>query len=289
MIAGNTHVDDLKRRHPEWEPWLTVIQEVLREIENPKWDAVVPVYSGAQQSKVPLLHGATLTLDRNALRLLFNQLVTIAGRSGTVKLATLQPALYANLDISRLFSLSVTHDRSRIKEIAAGIGADADAFLAVVDLLPLPFLQACYRRWASSIPENWMEGYCPACGAWPAFAEVRGIERSRYFRCGRCGGAWQTHCLFCPYCGTTDHKELVSLVPEKSGANSVIDACKHCLGYVKSFTRLQGSPPASTLLDDLASAHLDVAAVEQGYRRPQGAGYVLAVTVAENGQVQILV
>jgi len=94
--------------------------------------------------------------------------------------------------------------------------------------------------------------------------------------------------LFCPYCGITDHEELVSLVPERSGANSVIEACKHCLGYVKSFTLLQGSQPTKVLLDDLASVDLDVAAVEQGYRRPQGAGYALAAMVMGDGQMKIL-
>ena len=79
-----------------------------------------------------------------------------------------------------------------------------------------------------------------------------------------------------------DHQELVSLVPEKSGSNSVIDACKHCFGYVKTFTTLQGSPPAQVFLEDLASAHLDVAALEQGYKRPEGAGYSLNVTWTEN-------
>jgi FdhE protein len=127
-----------------------------------------------------------------------------------------------------------------------------------------------------------MEGYCPVCGAWPALAEVRGIERSRYLRCGRCGGQWQAHLLFCPYCGTTDHREQISLVPENS-SKSAIDACKRCLGYVKTFTTLQGSPPAKVILDDLASVELDVAAAAQGYKRPEGAGYSLNVTVTESG------
>ena len=80
-----------------------------------------------------------------------------------------------------------------------------------------------------------------------------------------------------------DHEELVSLVPEKSGSNSVIDACKHCLGYVKTFTTLQASPAAKVMLDDLATVDLDVAALEQGYKRPQGTGYSLNVTVTDNG------
>lgn len=45
-------------------------------------------------------------------------------------------------------------------------------------------------------------------------------------------------------------------------ANGVIDAGKRCLGYVKTFTKLKGSPPAKVLFDDLASVDYDVAAVE---------------------------
>jgi FdhE protein len=83
-----------------------------------------------------------------------------------------------------------------------------------------------------------------------------------------------------------DHNELVSLVPENSGSNAVIDACKRCLGYVKTFTMLQGSPPARVLLDDLGSVELDVAALEQGYKRPQGNGYWLNVTVSNNSALR---
>ena len=77
-----------------------------------------------------------------------------------------------------------------------------------------------------------------------------------------------------------DHEGLVSLVPE-TGASRVIEACKRCLGYVKAFTTLEGSAPEKVILDDLASVDLDVAAVEQGYKRPQGPGYILDVTITD--------
>ena len=282
MTAIDTGLQDLKRRHPEWEPWLAVIQEILSEAANPKWDAVVPVRTEAQQDKVPLLAGVTLGLEKSSVRRVLEQLIRIAYRSGTPKMATLEPTLHAELDILTLFKMSLCQDTDRIGETAAFVGADSEAFQAVVALLPVPFLQACNRRWTPSIAKSWVEGYCPVCGAWPAFTEVRGIERNRYFRCGRCGGEWQSHCLYCPYCSMNDHRELVSLVPEKSGSNSVIDACKRCFGYVKTFTKLQGSPPAKVMLDDLATVDLDVAALEQGYKRPQGAGYSFDVTVTDN-------
>ena len=281
MTAIEAGLKDLRRQHPEWEPWLAVVQEVLSETVNPEWDSLVPIPSESQQSKVPVLADITLTLERRSIRHLLEKLVLIAHRSGTSAMASLEPALHRDLDLFDLFKASLYLDRDRLRDIAAHLGADSEAFQAVTALLPLPLLHACNRRWASSRSPSWTEGYCPICGAWPAFSEVRGIERSRYFRCGRCGGEWQARALFCPYCGMTDHNELVSLVPEKSGSNSVIDACKRCLGYAKTFTILQGSPPAKILLDDLATTHLDVAALEQGYKRPEGTGYSLDITLTE--------
>ena len=278
-MATDSGLQDLKRQHPEWEPWLAVVQVILSEIADPKWDAAVPVEVAPQKGKVPLLAGAALSLDPSSIGRMFEQLMRIASRSGAAKMATLQAIAYAKLDVLAIFRASLNHDLEGMKEMASDVSADPEAFHAVGALVSIPFLQACNRALARSIAVSWTEGYCPLCGAWPAFAEVRGIERSRYFRCGRCGAEWQAHCLFCPYCSMTDHKELASLVPEQNGARSVIDACNRCLGYVKAFTKLQGSPPAKVMVDDLATVDLDIAALEQGYRRPEGLGYSLDVIV----------
>jgi FdhE protein len=283
MTAVEAGLQALERRHPEWKPWLAVIQEVLAETANPKWDAVVPGRSERQGSKIPLLADAIVRLDEPVVGRLLDQLLRIAGRSGSPKLASLEPARRAGFDPLTLFEASLCQQSDRLEQAAALLHADPEALQAIAALVPVPFLHACNRRWASLKSESWMEGYCPICGAWPTFAEVRGIERSRYFRCGRCAGEWQAHCLFCPYCGMTDHRELASLVPGKSGASGVIDACKRCLGYVKTFTTLQGTPPTRILLDDLATVDFDIAALEQGYRRPTGAGYQLNLTVTANG------
>jgi FdhE protein len=199
-------------------------------------------------------------------------------------MSSLKAALHADLEWAPLFTASLSQDSDRINEIAAVSGADADALHAVIALLPVPFLHACNRRWASSISASWVEGYCPVCGSWPAFAEVRGIERNRYFRCGRCGGEWHARALYCPYCAMSDHDELVTLVPEKVGSNAVIDACQRCLGYVKTFTRLQGCSPGAVMLEDLASVDLDVAAIEHGFARSPGPGLALEITVTDKGR-----
>jgi FdhE protein len=283
MMGFDAGLQELRREHPEWGPWLAVVEEILRETATSNWDALVPMRAEAQRSKIPLLAGANLTVEKNSVRGLLERLIRVGSQTGTSKMASLKTVLRADLDAIALFTAALCQDRHGIKELSAIPGIDGEAFQAVAVLVAVPFLQACNRRWSASIPEGWMEGYCPVCGAWPAFAEVRGIERSRHFRCGRCGGEWQAHCLFCPYCSITDHEQLVSLIPEKTGSSSIIEACRRCLGYVKTFTTLQRTAPMNVMLKDLASAALDVAAVEQGYRRPDGSGYALAVTARDSG------
>lgn len=277
----DTDVQDLGRQRPEWQPWLAVVQQVLRETADTRWDSVIPDRAEPLESKAPLLAGALIAIETTWLRRWTQQLIGTASRSGTEKMATLKGVIHETTDIISLFKASLRLDESALNQIAVSCDADQEAFQAVIALLPVPFLHACNRRWAHSLPQGWVEGYCSVCGAWPAVAEVRGIERSRYFRCGRCAGEWQVNCLVCAYCGMTDHEQLVSLVPEQGGTTRVIEACKRCLGYVKTFTTLQATPAARVMLDDLASVDLDIAAVEHGYKRPHGPGYRFDVTVVD--------
>ncbi len=280
MTAPAAALAGLRSQRPEWAPWLAIVEATLREAGHRGWDAAVPTVTHASISGPPLLAGARVTVDVRAVRDLLRGLIGIASRSGTPHLATLRAVLDADPDPVSLFKASVCHDTVAIADLATSCGADAGALDAAIALIGVPFLQACNRRWAETISPGWREGYCPVCGTWPAFAEVRGIERTRVFRCGRCGGGWHARPLRCPYCRQDDHHALASFVPERGGSNAVIEACTSCLGYVKTFTRLQSCAPEMVMLDDLASVHLDVAALEQGHARPSGPGHPLDVAVA---------
>jgi FdhE protein len=277
MTATLATLHDLKRQRPEWRPWLAVVEEILRAGRS-GWDAAVPSPVRLNEAGLPLLAGATVSVDARSVSRLLKQLVRVAARAGTSQLASLEAALTRDVDVVKLFNASLWQDTRSIATLAALTPAHPDAFQAVVALLAVPFLHACNRLWAEAIPEAWIHGYCPVCGSWPAFAEVRGIERRRYYRCGRCGGEWHASALSCPYCATIDHQDLVALVPANgSGSRGAIDACTRCLGYVKTFTTLQGCSPDAVMLEDLATVALDVAALEHGYVRPQGSGYTFGL------------
>jgi FdhE protein len=277
--VNQASVDRLKQQRPEWAPWLEVVHEILRETKERRWESAVPEEPPSHALDAPLLSEASLVVDPASIRRLLRRLVGVASRGGTPKMSTLEAAVQQDIDLGALFQAAISQDHQRVRPLAAASGADAEALEAVAALLPVPFLQACNARWASAIAGSWIAGYCPVCGSWPAFAEVRGIERSRHFRCGRCGGEWHAQLLRCAYCDNHDHDEFVSLVPEKAGAGAAIEACMRCRGYVKVFTRLQGCGAASVIIEDLESVDFDLAAIDEGYERPPGPGRHLNVTV----------
>jgi len=273
--------EDLTRRRPEWRPWIALVEEVRREAETHRWDAAVPRAPAAQPA-VPLLHGVSVSLDSRTARQFFAHLLRTAAHNGTPKMTTLRTVFQRGVDEAPLLAASVRQDAAGVAGVADACGADAEALQAVVALFAVPFLHACRRSWTSVPRLNWMESYCPTCGSWPAFAEVRGIERTRYLRCGRCGDEWDAPLLRCPYCGATDHERLATLVPEAATPHA-IEVCRDCRGYLKTFTKLQGCHPSTVMLEDLASVDLDLAAVSLGYKRPEGTGYSLEITVANAG------
>ena len=280
-LVPSSNLEDLGQRYPEWKPWLTVVESVVHETDNSKWDTFAPGSVEAAPNRVPALAGAIIIVDPAEIRSWIVGLIRIAAQSGAPNMTTMKSLTRAHLNEVGLFRASLCCDIQQIAELASALDVAADALQAVSALIPMPFLHACNRRLSPTQAQGWMEGYCPICGGWPAFTEMRGIERSRYSRCGRCAAEWPVQCLSCTYCGTTDHNELISLRPENASLTWMIDACNRCLGYLKTFTTLQATPAPRIILDDLASVEFDVAALEEGYHRPQGTGYKIDVQVVE--------
>ena len=278
MMGAASALDTLKRDRPEWTPWLSVVADVCEQMSDPVWDATVPAPARASQQGVPFLSNAAISLPPDLLRRSLIRLIERASACGSV-MATLDRLPNDESFALVLFAASVSQDRDVVQATAATIDADVEALDAVTALWCIPFLQACHRQWAAVSPENWIAPYCPICASRPAFVEVRGIERTRHARCGRCGAAWYARRLPCVYCDNRDHEQLLSLVPQSGAPTNVIEACTKCRGYIKTFTRLQGCAPESAYVEDLASVGLDVAALDAGYTRPRAAGYPLAVTV----------
>jgi FdhE protein len=59
-----------------------------------------------------------------------------------------------------------------------------------------------------------------------------------------------------------------------------VEICRTCNGYLKALTTMRSLAPWAVLLDDVTTVHLDVVALERGYRRPERPGYALQARLA---------
>src|SRR5882724_1674658 len=129
--VSNDRLRDLGREFPEWRPWLTLIEEVLRETRDAKWEACVPEPPASQESTVPLLAGAKLALEITAVSRWFERLLQTAYRSGAPKMSTLDRIQQKRLHTADLFTFSLCQNGQGLQETAIGLGVDADALQAV--------------------------------------------------------------------------------------------------------------------------------------------------------------
>ena len=113
------------------------------------------------------------------------------------------------------------------------------------------------------------------------------MELAQWLRCSACASGWRSQRLFCPYCANEDYHQLGSLAVEGE-PRFRISICEHCHGYLKVENAFDPSPPELLALDDVASVHLDVAAIERGYHRPGGTGFSIELALPEADWVEEL-
>jgi FdhE protein len=283
-MSAVSRLDTLAGARPEWRAWLRVVREVVAELSDPAWDADPPdppdPAPGADRA--PLLAGAALRPDGRAVARLLDRLTGMAREQHLHALAgDADPARRTPADEAlQVFLAAVNGDHAALDRRASRLDASAEGFRALARLLPMPYLHASARRWAAGQRAGWSQGYCPVCGAWPAFAEVRGVDRARHLRCGTCGAGWPMPVLACTYCAATDHDTLGTLVVDGGTSRCTLDVCRRCSGYLKSFTTLQATPSDELLAVDLESVEFDLVAVERGHLRPSGPGVALRASLA---------
>lgn len=285
-MSAASRLDKLAQVHPEWLPWLSVVRVVSVELSASAWDASPPRLAETPDL-APLLAGAVLRPEGTAVARLLDSLTVAARAQGLHALvgegrATTTPT--APAEALRVFLAAVNGDQAALDGHATRRGASSEGFRTLAQLLRMPYLHACARQWATSPRSPWSQGYCPVCGAWPAFAEVRGIDRARHLRCGGCGAGWPAPVLACTYCGSTDHNTLGALVVDDKLPRFTVDTCGGCSGYLKSLTTLQATPSEDIIAIDLESVEFDLAAVERGFLRPAEPGVALLASLDPMGE-----
>ncbi len=280
--GARRQLDGLAQAHPEWRSWLNLYAETLRAGEDPAWAEAVPSLAKDRSPIAPLLMGATVSMPLGQADAWVRHLFAAAGREESPQTAALAAAAESDrLDAVALLEATINQDAPRLAALSAEVGVDSDALGAVAQLAALPLLRACARVLTPLVPPAWNGGCCPVCGAWPAVAESRGLERSRRLRCGRCGTDWGLVALRCPFCGTDEHTQLGSLISETEGEARKVETCDNCRGYVKSVATLRAWAPEEVPLVDLASVDLDLAAIDRDFGRPTAPAFDLGLRLTD--------
>jgi len=271
-------LDAAVRRHPGLEPAASSLRALISAMHAvdvrlpegvPNLDAArarlhggIPALDGE-----PLLGGAGL---RAGVAAMADRLrpeggevaAAVAGVAGALERA------HTALDGDVVARAALAGDWESIMAAAPRLDVDEYALVTVLDYASRPALRAGAERVAEALHvEPWRRGTCPACGAPPLLAELRGKESERVLRCGRCATAWAFPRLACAACGERSHRRLGALHGEGEEEHRRADYCEACKSYVKAVAVLDPLTPAGLIEEDLATVALDLVAVERGYHR----------------------
>lgn len=112
-------------------------------------------------------------------------------------------------------------------------------------------------------------GVCPFCSRKPGLGVLRqrGEGSARFLVCGFCLAEWEFRRLVCPGCGEENDRKLAVFTAE--GFDYIrIDCCEFCKTYLKTIDQTKNGR-AEPLVDELASAPLDLWARDRGYAKLQ--------------------
>ena len=235
----------------------------------PKYLAVklargVPAFAG---EPIPLPVG----LLKTSLVKLCDRLAS--GGAGDVAAHIREAIEGGSIEAGSLLTASLTRDQEAIRTGASHRGLAPDLVWLVAELAVGPVACALQRALFEHTTNDalrselaaWSRGYCPACGSWPAMAEV--VSGHRTMRCSFCATAWEPTTYSCVYCDESGDT-FVTAAPNEERKDRRVEICSACGNYLKTVDLPELSPFPLLAIADLETMDLDVAAMEHGYARP---------------------
>ena len=168
------------------------------------------------------------------------------------------------MDLKKLLKGGVKEQE--VEQAAAESGLDKAVFSFLIQMSTRPSIEAGMEQLRNGLDaETWLKSRCPVCGSLPSLSLLKGEGGKRYLLCSHCGYQWRMARLSCAFCGNKEQGSLTYFYGEGEEVYR-IDLCDKCHYYIKTidYRTLDESDPC---LDDLATLHLDVVAVQKGYKR----------------------
>jgi FdhE protein len=133
-----------------------------------------------------------------------------------------------------------------------------------VDLALKPYLEWVAEQVLPHVEQaHWRQGHCPVCGGAPDFAALGAESGARHLLCSRCSSEWLYPRVKCPFCGTTDHTQLV-YYPSEDGVYRLY-VCQACRRYLKTIDLREVQREVTLPVERITTVAMDAAARAEGY------------------------
>ncbi|MGB5746241.1 MAG: formate dehydrogenase accessory protein FdhE [Desulfobacterales bacterium] len=128
-----------------------------------------------------------------------------------------------------------------------------------------PSLCACADQLAVYLNQNepWLQGYCPICGNAPILSILED-EGRRKLVCSFCWHLWSAKRVHCPYCDSSQNKDLHYFYSEEE-KDTRVDVCDNCKKYIKTLDTRKVERLIYPPLEQISTIHLDIKAQEMGF------------------------
>jgi FdhE protein len=241
----------------------------------PKYDlANQPEPEGGREklaAGVPVLRSQGVLVDDREFARRWKRLCDTLGehQPGAVSPALSKAVRHLQLDGQGVLTALLRDDPQPIADVARKTESDPGLVGTLVRFALFPGMVTVQE---AAVPllrgVAWDRGACPVCGGPPLLGEFRGLDQSRFLRCGLCAASWEVPRQWCPACGNRDHESLGFLSKEGEESRYRVATCDACRSGVKMLSALSGLPPLLLLVADAATLHLDLAAADHGYLCP---------------------
>jgi FdhE protein len=128
-----------------------------------------------------------------------------------------------------------------------------------------PSIGACAEQLAVYLNPNepWLQGYCPVCGSAPILSLLED-EGQRKLVCSFCWHLWSARRVHCPYCDSSQNKDLHYFYSEEE-KDTRVDVCDNCKKYIKTLDTRKVERLIYPPLEQISTIHLDIKAQEMGF------------------------
>ncbi len=250
---------------------LTAQHEAQQEIAIPEIELPEDRIKLKIEEGFPLVDREDFPVDRGSSERLFRKLCCLSSEENPVLASAGKILLEAmdtgKLEFAKLFTAVLQNDAETIEVFSKDLEVPFPVLQALVKFSIQPSLLATAAGVArGSAMEGWQYGYCPVCGGLPAMAALVGEGGKREALCSFCGHFWQLPRLLCPFCNTDKQENLRYFFGEGEDLYRV-HVCEQCKGYLKVVDTREGGDYRALAVEDVATAHLDLLAEEEGYQR----------------------